>query len=961
MNCYDKIDNFEELIYHYFERDDKNLDSKGNLKALCPFHKETEPSFSINTESGVYRCFGCNETGNIIRLVRHMEHLESKAANKFILKYYNISEAELKKKDNAPTAPIPQEIIERHKEILAKYPNIRQRLKDDWGISDETINRLQIGFDGERVTFPVLTKDGACWNVRKYKFDTPGKDKVISFVNSEGKKYGQSRLYPLGNLMSEEKEVWLCEGEKDTTVAIDRGLNAITNTTGAGTFLDEWGVLFKGKKVYTVYDNDEAGIRGAEKVKRIVGPFAEFVKNIKLDVENEKEDLTDYFNKYKKTKEDLIKLAENTDLEVGFDEVDLSSYKKVHLSNASRAEYFNKAIEMDCMVTGKQSRPHMPPKVIRVSCPGGLDRCKYCAISLAGGEMLHEYQFNFSKILNLIACSESQQIGWIKKDLKIPEKCKVLIEKVKMFNVEEIQLSPKLELADISFQHVSVMAYYIGQGLSTNKTYTMRGYTAPDPKDNVATQIILEAEPDQASISEFYLTDDDIEELSIFRAEGNPDDPLDTKSIDEKYSDIINMFENGLIYIYGRNYVYEAMDLVFHSPLSFVYGNEDHKKGWLDVLILGDPRTGKNKIAEGLMSYYGMSSKASGESLTMAGLKGAVSGTKENSFIKWGLLPQNDRGFLLLDEISGIAYQDLGGLSSIRSDGECKIVKYSTDTTTARTRLIWLSNPRDGGKVNETAYGVQQVKDLMVKSEDVARFDYALVLSNDDVDTSIINKMHDEVVELKYSKESCRKLIKFIWSRRKSEVVFDRNAIKICMEYSEILRKTYSGTIPLVQGEAVRFKLAKIGASYAARTFNSNDGRTITVEPRHIVAAYNFLKKIYNHPAMMYDKYSMTEKMNARIINEPDLRELMELFNKNDLLEIFLNKILGRGNEVFTTIDIQLLIQNKEPLGDRWTSKSIMGTLSNCNAIEKTNRGFKKTAAFNNWLHNYNDKLKGFK
>jgi hypothetical protein len=489
----------------------------------------------------------------------------------------------------------------------------------------------------------------------------------------------------------------------------------------------------------------------------------------------------------------------------------------------------------------------------------------------------------------------------------------------------------------------------------------MRGYTIPDPKDNIATQVILEAKPDQASVADFYLTEEDIEELKLFQALANPDNPLDTTSIEEKINDITNMFENGLIFIYGRDYVYEAMDLVFHSPLSFLFAKEDHPKGWLDVLIMGDPRTGKNKIAEGLMAYYGISSKASGENLTFAGLVGAVSGNKDNSFIKWGLLPQNDRGFLLLDELSGIDVRDIGKLSSIRHNGECILIKYSTDTTTARTRLLWLSNPRDGGNVNETAYGVQQVKNLIVKKEDIARFDYALVLSNKDVDTDIINTMHEEVIELKYSKESCRKLITWIWSRRKSEVVFDRNAIKICLEYSKALGKMYSETIPLIQGESVRFKIAKIAAAYAARTFNTIDGRNIIIEPRHIVMAYNFLKKIYNHPAMKYDKYSMTEHFNSKIDNEPDLRTLMDIFDKNDILSIFLNKILGKENETFSHSDIQILIDDKEPLGADWTAKRIMSTLYKCNAIEKAIRGYKKTAAFNNWLHIYNDELKGLK
>ena len=33
--------------------------------ALCPFHDEDTPSFSIDQNTGRYYCFGCEETGDI--------------------------------------------------------------------------------------------------------------------------------------------------------------------------------------------------------------------------------------------------------------------------------------------------------------------------------------------------------------------------------------------------------------------------------------------------------------------------------------------------------------------------------------------------------------------------------------------------------------------------------------------------------------------------------------------------------------------------------------------------------------------------------------------------------------------------------------------------------------------------------------------------------------------------------
>jgi DNA primase len=41
--------------------------------ALCPFHKEKTPSFSLDPESGLYFCFGCKEGGNVFTFLEKME------------------------------------------------------------------------------------------------------------------------------------------------------------------------------------------------------------------------------------------------------------------------------------------------------------------------------------------------------------------------------------------------------------------------------------------------------------------------------------------------------------------------------------------------------------------------------------------------------------------------------------------------------------------------------------------------------------------------------------------------------------------------------------------------------------------------------------------------------------------------------------------------------------------------
>src|ERR1700761_4179003 len=43
--------------------------------ALCPFHKEKTPSFTVNDEKGFFHCFGCGAHGDVIGFTMDYEHL----------------------------------------------------------------------------------------------------------------------------------------------------------------------------------------------------------------------------------------------------------------------------------------------------------------------------------------------------------------------------------------------------------------------------------------------------------------------------------------------------------------------------------------------------------------------------------------------------------------------------------------------------------------------------------------------------------------------------------------------------------------------------------------------------------------------------------------------------------------------------------------------------------------------
>jgi DNA primase len=61
-----------------------------NFTGLCPFHREKTPSFNVNPERGIYKCFGCGRGGNAITFVMEIEGVSFVEAVTSLAERYNI-------------------------------------------------------------------------------------------------------------------------------------------------------------------------------------------------------------------------------------------------------------------------------------------------------------------------------------------------------------------------------------------------------------------------------------------------------------------------------------------------------------------------------------------------------------------------------------------------------------------------------------------------------------------------------------------------------------------------------------------------------------------------------------------------------------------------------------------------------------------------------------------------------
>ncbi len=56
----------------------------GNDWGLCPFHNEKTPSFSVNENKQIFKCFGCGKGGNVIHFIMLAESLDYVGAIEFL-------------------------------------------------------------------------------------------------------------------------------------------------------------------------------------------------------------------------------------------------------------------------------------------------------------------------------------------------------------------------------------------------------------------------------------------------------------------------------------------------------------------------------------------------------------------------------------------------------------------------------------------------------------------------------------------------------------------------------------------------------------------------------------------------------------------------------------------------------------------------------------------------------------
>lgn len=124
---------------------------------LCPFHTEKTPSFQVNPELGLWRCWGCGKSGDAITFVREMDNLdfvgavESLAVRANIqLRYDDANYSREKQRNDRLHTVVDAAIGFYHRRLLeAPDAGAARRYLRGRGFEGDAVRRFLIGFSPE--------------------------------------------------------------------------------------------------------------------------------------------------------------------------------------------------------------------------------------------------------------------------------------------------------------------------------------------------------------------------------------------------------------------------------------------------------------------------------------------------------------------------------------------------------------------------------------------------------------------------------------------------------------------------------------------------------------------------------------------------------------------------------------------------------------------------------------------
>jgi len=232
------------------------------LRATCPIHHDTNPSFSLNIYNGLWKCFASCGSGDFIRLVELVLNCGPQEAHSWLQAGSATSVDQLDKSLAAklsPTDPLPKIHDDSWQAI---YASTTADFMPEWflarGFSWETIWKWGLHYEKtvDAVIIPVIWENQVLGTITRNTSEY-----LPKYQNSSG--LPKSRLV-FGEIKRSTQEIILVEGVLDAIWLWQLGYNAVSIL---GTSLSEEQIHILEKyrfgEIILALDNDEPGRLGS--------------------------------------------------------------------------------------------------------------------------------------------------------------------------------------------------------------------------------------------------------------------------------------------------------------------------------------------------------------------------------------------------------------------------------------------------------------------------------------------------------------------------------------------------------------------------------------------------------------------------------------------------------------------------------------------------------------------------
>ena len=143
----------EEVLSDYIHMKKRGA----NYMANCPFHDEKTPSFVISPSKGIYKCFGCGQSGNSVSFLMNHEKMNFSESIRYLANKYSIQLEETEQTKEEIVLNTTRESLMIINEYACKHfeANLHEHEEGkmiglsyfkERGLSQETIQAFRLGY-----------------------------------------------------------------------------------------------------------------------------------------------------------------------------------------------------------------------------------------------------------------------------------------------------------------------------------------------------------------------------------------------------------------------------------------------------------------------------------------------------------------------------------------------------------------------------------------------------------------------------------------------------------------------------------------------------------------------------------------------------------------------------------------------------------------------------------------------